>query len=102
MRRLHVIEDYDRMGGEIYFRSHKYDHDPELMEAYECGIKDGWREAMKESYGERSNRGGRGGNYGERHMIDDRGRIIRYRGNDWDEDEDFNERRRRRSNGRYE
>lgn len=104
MRRVRVLTDYDRMGGEIYYRSHKYDHDPELLEAYECGVKDGWRAAMEESYGERGNRGGRGG-YGERHMIDDRGRVIRYRDDerDWEDEDEYKERRRRsRRTGRYE
>lgn len=98
MRRLHVIEDFNRMGGEIYYREDKYAHDPELLEAYKCGKKDGWREAMHESEG-----------YGERRMYDDRGRVINYRehgrgGIDYREEYDddmYDERRRRRANGRF-
>lgn len=87
---MHVIEDFDRMGGEIYYREDKYAHDPELLEAYRCGKKDGWREAMQES--ER---------YRER-KYDRDGRILQYRRDDdeWD-DEDYMERRRRRANGRF-
>lgn len=90
MRRMHVIEDFDRMGGEIYYREDKYAHDPELLEAYRCGKKDGWREAMQES--ER---------YRER-KYDRDGRILQYRHDDdgWDDD-DYMERRRRRANGRF-
>ena len=85
MRRMHVIEDFDRMGGEIYYREDKYAHDPELLEAYRCGKKDGWREAMQES--ER---------YRERKY--DRDGIIKYRHDDEDcDDEDMYDERRRRS-----
>lgn len=91
MRRLHVIEDYDRMGGEIYYREDKCRHDPELREAYECGKKDGWRAAMIEAE-----------NYHERRVYDHDG-IIKYRHDDeWDDDDMYNERRRRsRRTGRY-
>lgn len=101
MRRLHVIENFDRMGGEVYFREDKYRHDPELLEAYKCGKKDGWREAMEEAQG----------GYSERRMYDDRGRVIQYRdfGRDHilyrDHDgmmpDDYDERRRRRADGRF-
>lgn len=91
MRRMHVIEDFDRMGGEIYYREDKYAHDPELLEAYKCGKKDGWREAMQEA-----------DSYRERRMYDRDGRILQYRHDDdgWDDD-DYMERRRRRANGRF-
>lgn len=94
MRRIHVFEDFDRMGGEIYYREEKYAHDPELLEAYKCGKKDGWREAMEES--ER---------YSERRVYDRDG-IIKYRDHDrmdrnWDDDM-YDERRRRSARtGRY-
>ena len=32
MRRLHILRDFDRMGGEIYYREDKFAHDPELLE----------------------------------------------------------------------
>lgn len=98
MRRLHVIEDFDRMGGEIYYRKDKYHHDPELMDAYECGRKDAYREIMEEQYGERHDwremppmyRGGnyRGGSRGGMNFRED------------EMDDDYSE-RRRRANGRY-
>lgn len=92
MRRLHIIRDFDRMGGEIYYREDKFAHDPELLEAYRCGKKDGWREAMQES--ER---------YRER-KYDRDGRILQYRHDDedWDDEDMYDERRRRsRRTGRY-
>lgn len=90
MRRLHILEDYDRMGGEIYYREDKFAHDPELLEAYKCGKKDGWRAAMEES--ER---------YHERHYPKED--IIRYRHEDeWNDDDMYDERRRRsRRTGRF-
>lgn len=96
MRRLHVIDNYDRMGGEIYYREHeKYAHDPELREAYEAGYHCGRKEAYKELSGEQ---------YGERRtyppMMREHDGIIRYRENeDWDDP--YQERRRRDSRGRY-
>lgn len=97
MRRLHVIEDFDRMGGEVYFRGDKerFMRDPELREAYECGKKDGWREAMREA----------GDGYGERttHWGGEGGRDILYRGDrrpGMDDDMDYRRRRSART-GRY-
>lgn len=80
----------------IFYRKEKYEHDPELMEAYECGVKDGWREAMEESYGYHERRGnvthyGAGGRILYRHE-DERER--------WNDD-DVEYRRRRDSMGRY-
>lgn len=92
MRRLHIIRDFDRMGGEIYYREDKFAHDPELLEAYRCGKKDGWREAMQEA-----------DSYRERRMYDRDG-IIKYRHDDedWDDEDMYDERRRRsRRTGRY-
>lgn len=97
MRLRRIIDDYDRIGGEIYYRKDKYKHDPELMEAYECGKKDGWREAMEEVEGYHERRGnvthlGAGG------------RIL-YRRDDEDYDrmyDDDIEYRRRRRNSRGE
>lgn len=93
MRRMHVIEDFDRMGGEIYFREDKerYMRDPELREAFEAGCEHGYHKAHKEM-----------GEYGERrhYPVED---IIRYRHEDeWDDDDMYDERRRRsRRTGRY-
>lgn len=88
---MHVIEDFDRMGGEIYFREDKerYMRDPELREAFEAGCEHGYRKAHKEM-----------GEYGERrhYPVED---IIRYRHEDEDWNDDYMERRRRRANGRF-
>ena len=96
MRRLHVIEGFDRMGGEVYFRKDKFAHDPELLEAYECGKKDGWRCAMKElehdDYGERRHYG-----YGSvPPMYREHERGVRM-----PEDDELMYRRRRRANGEF-
>lgn len=93
MRRLHVLEDFDRMGGEIYFKHSKehYMQDPELREAFEAGCEHGYRKAMKAMDDD----------YSERRMYDDRGRVIQYR-DDREWDDDYNEWRRRRANGRYD
>lgn len=109
MRRLFVSEDFDRIGGEIYFRGkEQYRHDPELLEAYEkgykCGRKEAYEDVMREQYG-----------YNERHYGGDGSRIL-YRGGqgggmnyrEYDEDEmddmEFRRggRRRRDSRGRFE
>lgn len=97
MRRIHVLEDFDRMGGEIYYREDKerYMRDPELREAFEAGCEHGYRKAMKE-FGE---------DYSERRVYDRDG-IIKYRDHDrmnrdWDDDM-YDERRRRSARtGRY-
>lgn len=91
MRRIHVMEDFDRMGGEIYYREDKYMHDPELRRAFKDGEECGYEKAMREIHGE----------YNERKIIDDRGRVIRYREHDRDWDDDYMERRRRDGRGRY-
>ena len=94
MRLRRIIDDYDRIGGEIYYRKDKYKHDPELMEAYECGKKDGWREAMEESDGYHERRGNVT-HYGAG------GRILYREEPEWDDDGDVEYRRRRDSRGRY-
>lgn len=101
MRRLHVIDDFDRMGGEVYFRGEKerFMHDPELREAFEAGCEHGYHKAMKEM----------DGGYNERttHWGGQGGRDILYRGgrdgmNYRDDDDDMDYRRRRSSRtGRY-
>lgn len=98
MRRLHIIEG-DDMG--YRHNKEKYMYDPELREAYECGVKEGWRQAMEEQYGERNRNYGSG--YGERHMpYEHRGNIM-YRDVPpmYREDDMYEERRRRDSRGRY-
>ena len=95
MRRLHVIDEPHRMGGEMYFRhADKYAHDPELLEAYHCGVKQGWKEAMEEL---------ESGGYHERNRY---GRtlppMMREHEREWDgDDEIVKYRRRRRANGEF-
>lgn len=98
MRLRRIIQDYDRMGGEIYYRKDDFIHDPELLEAYECGRKAGWREAMEEADGYHERRGnvthlGAGGRILYRHDPE-------YDREMWDDDDDVEYRRRRR-NGRF-
>ena len=95
MRLRRIIQDYDRMGGEIYYRKDDFIHDPELLEAYECGYADALRE-MRDGYHER--RGnvthlGAGGRILYRHDPE-------YDREMWDNDDDVEYRRRRR-NGRF-
>lgn len=92
MRRVHVIDGYDRMGGEVYYREEKFAHDPELREAYECGRKTGWREAMEESE--------RRGGYHERLDWRTMPPMMRESDRGWDDDE-VSYRRGRDSMGRY-
>ena len=102
MRRMTVIESPEhRMGGEIYYREEKYSHDPELREAYECGRKQGWREAMMEA-----ERGG----YHERRdwremppMMREHDRYAGGRPDYRDDgyDDGYGERRHRNSMGRF-
>lgn len=49
MKKLTIIDSPENVvGGEIYYRKDKYAHNPELLDAYECGKADGWRCAMEE------------------------------------------------------
>lgn len=80
--------------GDIMFRHEKYSHDPELMKAYECGLKDGWREAMEEVDGYHERRGNVT-HYGAG------GKILYREEPDWDDDDEMMYRRRRDSRGRY-
>lgn len=93
MRRVRVIEEPShRMGGEIYYREEKFAHDPELLEAFEAGCEHGYHKAKEEM-----------GAYRERRVYDRDG-IIKYRNEDedWDDDDMYDERRRRsRRTGRY-
>ncbi len=99
MRRLHVIDDPDFIGGGLFFRDkeEEYMRDPELYEAYKAGCKKGYKKAMKEMEDE----------YEERratHWGGDGSRIL-YRRDDrdrmYDDDDDIQWRRRRDSRGRY-
>lgn len=95
MRKLHVIDNYDRVGGEVYFRKSKFAHDPELLEAYECGKKDGWRCAMEEL---------EEGGYAERRHYGHGSMPPMYREHDhvrMPEDDEVMYRRRRRANGEF-
>lgn len=92
MRRLHVIENFDRMGGEVYFREEKFLHDPELREAYECGYKHGRKEAYKELMEEQ---------YGERRDWREMPPAYREHPHSPIIDDDVEYRRRRRANGRF-
>ena len=78
----------------VFYRKEKYQHDPELMEAYECGKKDGWREAMEEADGYHERRGNVT-HYGAG------GRILYREEPDWEDDGEVVYRRRRDSRGRY-
>lgn len=86
---MRMFEEPEFIGGGIMYRHEEKERimrDPELREAYMCGRKEAYKEIMEEQYGER-NYGG-GGNYSQR-------------GNYRDDYEDYNERRRRRSNGQF-
>lgn len=92
MRLRRIISEPEFEGG-IYYRKEKFQHDPELMEAYECGKKDGWRAAMEEVDGYHERRGNVT-HYGAG------GRILYREEPEWDDD-DMNYRRRRRANGQF-
>lgn len=85
---------YDERRGGGYRGGGSYNqHDNKVSEAYECGMEDGYREAMKHVYGERSiHRSGAG-----------LGREVYMRGGDeyMDDEEMYNMRRRRDSRGRF-
>lgn len=97
MRLRRIIDDFDRMGGEIYYRKEKYKHDPELMEAYECGFADAMRKVYDEDgYHERRGNVTHWGGDGSRLLYrrDDRDRM-------YDDEDDIQWRRRRRANGQF-
>lgn len=93
MRRLRIIDD-----GIDYRHADKFDHDPELREAYECGYKHGRKEAYKEIMEEQ---------YGDSYNHRERGRtyppMMREHDREWrePEDDEIAYRRRRDSRGRY-
>ena len=91
--RLRRIIEPDYAG--VFYRKEKYEHDTELLDAYECGYEDAMRE-MSDGYHER--RGnvahlGAGGRILYRHDPE-------YDREMWDDDDDVEYRRRRR-NGRF-
>lgn len=90
MRLRRVITEPDYAG--VFYRKEKYEHDPELLDAYECGYEDAMRE-MRDVYHERR---GNTTHYGAG------GRIL-YRNDDdremWDDEVEY--RRRRDNRGRY-
>lgn len=89
MRLRRVITEPDYAG--VFYRKEKYEHDPELLDAYECGYEDAMRE-MRDGYHERRDNVT---HYGAG------GRIL-YRNDDremWDDEVEY--RRRRDSRGRY-
>lgn len=93
MRLKRIMHDYDRMGGEIYYRKEKYEHDPELMEAYECGFADAMRKVYDEDgYHERR---------GNITHLGAGGRVMYRHDDDMYDDGDVEYRRRRRANGRF-
>ena len=78
----------------VFYRKERYAHDPELMEAYRCGKKDGWREAMEEADGYHERRGNVT-HYGAG------GRILYRDDDDMYDDDEVAYRRRRDSMGRF-
>ena len=91
--RLRRIIEPDYAG--VFYRKERYEHNPELLDAYECGYEDALRE-MRDGYHER--RGnvthlGAGGRILYRHDPE-------YDREMWDNDDDVEYRRRRR-NGRF-
>lgn len=76
----------------VFYRKEKYEHDTELLDAYECGYEDAMRE-MSDGYHERR---GNVTHYGAG------GRILYRRDDDrMYDDDDVEYRRRRDSMGRY-
>lgn len=90
MRLRRIITEPDYAG--VFYRKEKYEHDTELLDAYECGYEDAMRE-MSDGYHERR---GNVTHYGAG------GRIL-YRNDDdremWDDEVEY--RRRRDSMGRF-
>ncbi len=88
--RLRRIIEPDYAG--VFYRKEKYEHDTELLDAYECGYEDAMRE-MSDGYHERR---GNVTHYGAG------GRILYRRDDDrMYDDDDVEYRRRRDSMGRY-
>ena len=88
--RLRRIIEPDYAG--VFYRKEKYEHDTELLDAYECGYEDAMRE-MSDGYHERR---GNVTRYGAG------GRILYRRDDDrMYDDDDVEYRRRRDSMGRY-
>lgn len=88
--RIRRIVEPDYAG--VFYRKEKYEHDPELLDAYECGYEDAMRE-MRDGYHERRDNVTHYGAGGRILYRDDRDREM------WDDDIDY--RRRRDSRGRF-
>lgn len=88
--RLRRIIEPEYMGG-IFYRKEKYEHSPELMDAYECGYEDAMRE-MRDGYHERR---GNVTHYGAG------GRILYRDEPDWDDDDVEYRRYHRNRMGRF-
>lgn len=98
--RMYELSEPNFMGGGILFKEDEYMQNPKTKEAFLCGMKLGKEIGKEESYHERNSSGGgysgggsgRGGGYNQRDM-------------DWEEmrrlEDEYHERRRRRSNGRF-
>lgn len=77
----------------VFYRKEKYENDPELRDAYECGFADAMRKVYNEDgYHERR---GNVTHYGAG------GRILYREEPEWDDDGEVAYRRRRDSRGRY-
>lgn len=97
--RMYELSSPEFMGGGIFFKEDKYERmmrNPETKQAFLCGYKAGKEAVEEDMYGERNySSGGQSGNSG-----------VGYNQRDWEyemrrlEDE-YHERRRRGSNGRY-
>ena len=88
--RLRRIIEPDYAG--VFYRKEKYEHDTELLDAYECGYEDAMRE-MSDGYHERR---GNVTHYGAG------GRILYRRDDDrMYDDDDVEYRRRRNARGRF-
>lgn len=88
--RLRRIIEPDYAG--VFYRKERYEHNPELLDAYECGYEDALHE-MRDGYYERR---GNVTHYGAG------GRILYRRDDDrMYDDDDVEYRRRRDSMGRY-
>ena len=89
MRLRRIITEPDYAG--VFYRKERYEHNPELLDAYECGYEDALRE-MRDGYYERR---GNVTHYGAG------GRILYREEPDWEDDGEVVYRRRRDSRGRY-
>lgn len=94
-----MFENPDFIGGGIMYKEDRFLSDPELKEAFFCGMKKGLEIAEEKMYGERNNSGysnsgsSNHGGYGQRGGMDyEEMRRL---------EDMYHERRRRRSNGQF-